>query len=293
MFTNISPEGWRRGSRAAALFMVLLASACGKKDMPPDGSGAPLEASSPAATIAAMADKAGRLVAMNHLIGVVTDGDKQEKAWLAILAQCAELDCYARKASFGGDEDAPAHLELSVARPDVDKMVGTIRAQGKVRSYQLEQQDRTEDMVALNEQIRSQQALRDKLQAEQPKATPGGATASPLAEQQEAARQNMAQLTAQQAALSLAVRRDTVVVDLSAEGGAWQSKTWQPVAKAWAASAGLFASSLGVVLSVVACVAPWALALLLLIALVRAVRRYCFTPRSGALPVPEAEQRTD
>jgi len=213
---------------------------------------------------------AQRFIAVRQSLAVEVPSEQLANAWHSVRDLCASLQCEVLSASLSREtpqQQGSAMLELRVAPPDVDRLLGGLAGVAKVTAQQTSSEDKTAQVIDVEAQIRNRTEFRDGLR-QMLSDTSVKRTLSDLLTIQRTLSQTQAEIDAaatRRKVLAQQTGKQHVQISFSttraivSPGGHGYSPVANALRQAWDA----LAESVGTLITVVAMALPWLLLVVL------------------------------
>lgn len=246
--------------------------------MAPPAAAAPVQAAEGGAG-SAPADNASpqrRYLALRHDLTVFTDAGGVEAAWKAAGQACAAAGCEVLASSLVNNADqhpTGASLEARVPPQQLDAFLAKVTALGSVGQHTTQAEDKTDEVIDTEARLKNMSEFRDNLRRLM--ATPKAKLGELIEVERELTRvqSEIDSLASRRKALAGLTDKVHVVLSFQARPSVIETGMWSPVRGAVLNTGHLLAASLATLIELTAALLPWALALLALGSVVRAIWR--------------------
>jgi len=216
-----------------------------------------------------------RYIAERDTLSVTTSASQLQSAWESTVAFCATIQCEVVSSSITkqtSESAASGSVSVRVAPDDLQKLILHIQQVGKIVQHNTERQDETASVVDTDARIKNLTAFRDNLRAMLAKPN---LTVDNLVEISKQLTDTQADLDSQTAQRKiLANETEKIAVDISfSSQSAGSTGIFADIWNALLDAGTTFVSSVATLITVVIFLVPWAIALFLLVWLIKVRRR--------------------
>lgn len=219
---------------------------------------------------------APRFVAVRHDIVVVTAADAVEAAWKAAETACLGSGCELLASNVSRDDErspAAAFLDARLPPAALAPFLERLGGLGRIGRHGTAAEDRTAEVVDVEARLKNMAEFRDNLRKLM--ATPNARLKDLIDVERELTRvqSELDSLASRRKVLAGETGKVRVTVAFSARPAVLEAGMWLPVKNAMLRAGHVLAGSVATLIGLVVAALPWALALMLAVVGVRAMRR--------------------
>ena len=220
--------------------------------------------------------EARRYVAVRHTLQIFTAADGVEAAWRDATDACAAAGCEVLNAALERNDErhpATATLEARVPPERLEAFLARMSGLGRTGLNARTAEDKTDTVLDTEARLKNQTTFRDHLRALM--ATPGAKLKDLIEVERELVQvqSELDSLAAQRKLLANETERVHVSISFRAQPSVIETGMWEPITDALRSAGHVVASSVGMLITAVVGMLPWAIALAFAIWGVRAAWR--------------------
>ena len=206
--------------------------------------------------------EAQRFIALRHELTLETPANKLKAVYETLVKRCAPGDCELLGANYSRETEGmqpAASLEMRIAPKAAEGFIASLGQEAEVLAHNRSSQDRTDQVVDVEAQLKNLTQLRDQLRAML--AQRQGSLKDTLEVQRELAntQSRLDSMTGARKTLANETEKVAVAISLIAKRDPVSRQVLSPLKDAWNSVGEVMSSSLAYIITFIAAVLPWLL----------------------------------